>query len=520
MLLENLQIMNLTEPGDYTDGPDSNGLFVRVRKRKNGDLVHKWHQNIYIKDPDGKKATGKRTISLRANFPDLSLKEARKLAKTNKKRADQGIDPTDVEIEDEEPEEQDGPPTFREVAEEVYEADSERFEKGKLSKGRLRDLRGLLDNHILPTLGDKQIDEISRTEIFDLVKPIFDEKYRTFQDTWGYTRKVFLHGRKRSDKIDNPVDDTVISWLGKSGHQVKHIESVPYHLVGEAMTSIRSITGPRALSSNLCLLLVILTSCRGKEARLMTWDQLRWKEIESAENWNEKADLWDPVDWHEFYAGDTTKTVVWFIPGENTKTGQPRRLPMSTGCLDLLREARPLHENWGSDLVFPSPIRPHRALGRSILRDKCKQLGLAGTTHGFRTSLRNWWGEVSAPGDAGEIQIGHELGQVKRAYLRTDLLAERAEVMEAWAQYLRGELPDGWKWTGPSNDELLEKVVDLTKQISGLTTQVEIMTSMISEADNRASEAQNRAEAAEKEAAEYRRKFARLESEMRPTLSL
>ena len=181
----------------------------------------------------------------------------------------------------------------------------------------------------------------------------------------------------------------------------KHHDFVPYHLVSESIDRIKAASHIRALAGNLCLLLVILTGCRSKEARLMEYDQLRSKVIESPEQWNEDKDLWDPIDWDSFDAGDTTKAVVWFIPGENTKTGQPRRVSMSSWCLDILREARVLHERRGSHYVFPSPHPPHGTLDKTCLSKKCRALRLLGTPHGFRTALRIWWGEFGGDGDAG-----------------------------------------------------------------------------------------------------------------------
>ena len=83
----------------------------------------------------------------------------------------------------------------------------------------------------------------------------------------------------------------------------------------------------------------------------------------------------------------------------------------------------------------------------------------------------------------GELQLGHKLGPIKRAYLRTDLLAERAGMMEAWAMYLRGELPDDWDWISPKaaaklkaleqeRNEIREERDKQAKQLEALTETV------------------------------------------------
>ena len=98
--------------------------------------------------------------------------------------------------------------------------------------------------------------------------------------------------------------------------------------------------------------------------------------------------------------------------------------------------------------------------------------------HGFRTTLRIWWGEVGGDSDAGELQLGHDLGSVKKAYLRTDLLAERAEMMEAWAQYLRGELPDDWYWLPP---KAVARIREMEEKESRDARQIELLTTSLQE---------------------------------------
>jgi hypothetical protein len=44
-------------------------------------------------------------------------------------------------------------------------------------------------------------------------------------------------------------------------------------------------------------------------------------------------------------------------------------------------------------------------------------------------------GALSIPGCAREIAMAHVLPKVARAYLRDDLLDQRREMMQAWAQY-------------------------------------------------------------------------------------
>ena len=64
--------------------------------------------------------------------------------------------------------------------------------------------------------------------------------------------------------------------------------------------------------------------------------------------------------------------------------------------------------------------------------------------HGFRSSFRDWSGEVSSlPRDVVEMALAH-LGEnrVEAAYRRGDLFAKRRQMMQAWAEYLKGPKAD------------------------------------------------------------------------------
>jgi integrase len=58
--------------------------------------------------------------------------------------------------------------------------------------------------------------------------------------------------------------------------------------------------------------------------------------------------------------------------------------------------------------------------------------------HGFRSSFRDWAGEVSTfPREVAEAALAHTVGnEVERAYRRGDALHKRRKLMQAWAGYL------------------------------------------------------------------------------------
>ncbi|HHH76170.1 MAG TPA: integrase, partial [Phycisphaerae bacterium] len=58
--------------------------------------------------------------------------------------------------------------------------------------------------------------------------------------------------------------------------------------------------------------------------------------------------------------------------------------------------------------------------------------------HGFRSSFRDWSGEVSSfPRDVAEMALAHAIeNKVEAAYRRGDLFAKRRRMMQEWADFL------------------------------------------------------------------------------------
>ena len=393
------------------------------------------------------------------------------------------------------------------MAEQVYEDES----KG-LSEGRNRNKRRQLDRHILPALGTMPVDEIEMSDIQDMFTGIWEAIPATAPEVWSFTQRILdqciVEGH--IERGENPLNGAVKRRLKRTKPRAKHFSSVPHHRVGWTMDRIRGVTDPRSVVTKLCLLFVIMTACRHVEARKMTGTELRWKQINSAADWGDGVDDrdddgWEVVDWDEFERG-STKTIVWFIPKGHAKMRKLHRIPLPAECLDLLREARALHERWGSGLVFPSARKGHDIIGQGTLRQFCKRHKLGGTPHGCRSSFGSWREDAEVPFTVKEIALAHELPPVIRAYTRTDVLEVRSRLMEYWSQYRQGALPEGWKWAH-ADSELHEKLTDMTEKFEALSGKMANMLDLLAASDKRVQEAEARVKEllerlAEKEAAE------------------
>ena len=205
---------------------------------------------------------------------------------------------------------------------------------------------------------------------------------------------------------DNPARwDGHLNQLLPSRRQLrpsKHFAAMPYAEVPALMATLRQRGG----HLEKLLEFIILTASRRGEALGARWDEI------SAE--------------------------VWTVPAERmksskkNKTGKAHRVPLSPRALAIVEEMRLVKQN---EYVFPGTRR--ETVGETPLRELLLRLGLSVTTHGFRSSFRDWCSEqTNFPRELAEAALAHEVGgQTERAYARGDVLEPRRRLMTAWADY-------------------------------------------------------------------------------------
>ena len=109
--------------------------------------------------------------------------------------------------------------------------------------------------------------------------------------------------------------------------------------------------------------------------------------------------------------------------------------------MEILDEAKNI--NQGSGYIFEG-TKPEKPLSENTFNKLMKELGLDVHAHGFRTSFRTWTQEKTHyPNEVAEAALAHSLkDSAEAAYARSDLLEKRAEMMEAWAQFISADASD------------------------------------------------------------------------------
>lgn len=143
------------------------------------------------------------------------------------------------------------------------------------------------------------------------------------------------------------------------------------------------------------------------------------------------------AQWPEF----DLERKVWTIPKERMKARREHVLPLPNQAIKLLEALKPItgHRNH----VFPNRDDGDRPMADAALRQALKKLGWATkySPHGTRTTGSTRLNELGYRTDAIEAQLAHaEPNSVRRAYNHATYMAERREMMQAWADKL-----DQWK---------------------------------------------------------------------------
>ena len=122
-----------------------------------------------------------------------------------------------------------------------------------------------------------------------------------------------------------------------------------------------------------------------------------------------------------------------------SKTDTAHIVPLSRQAVEILRELQPLTGN--SVYVLPGARSRQRPMSDNAICAALRSVGIQKeemSAHGFRATARTILDEVlHVRPEYIEHQLGHAVKDPNgRAYNRTGFLAERADMMQKWADYL------------------------------------------------------------------------------------
>lgn len=259
-----------------------------------------------------------------------------------------------------------------------------------------------------PVLGSISVQAIDTALVLKALEPIWTKKPETASRLRGRIEQVLDWAKARGYRdAENPA-----RWKGHLNNllparskvrRVEHHAALPYDDLPGFMAALRAQEGTAARA----LEFAILTAARTGEVI-----GARWNEFKLVEK-------------------------IWIIPGERMKAGKEHRVPLSVRAIEILKEMKQENDHDAEDYVFAGR-GPGRALSNMAFLMLLRRMGRGDlTTHGFRSSFRDWCAErTNFPSEAAEMALAHTVGdKVEAAYRRGDMLEKRHQLMEAWSSF-------------------------------------------------------------------------------------
>ena len=311
---------------------------------------------------------GKRREMGLGGFPDVTLADARRRAREEREKADNGVDPIAARraaaalLRSELAKAL----TFKSAALAYVEAHEPAWRNAKHAEQWRNTLASTYS-----LIGSVQVRDVELPHVLAVLEPIWRSKTETASRLRGRIESVLDWATARGYREGlNPA-----RWKGR-------LDLLPSPQQDREGWPSRSrpcccsrILHARATGSarrrRSCAGICDPTAARSGEVRSTTWSEL---------------DL---------------DARTWTIPGERMKAGKAHRVPLSEAALRLLRDQPRMA---GNDLVFSAP-RGGR-LSDMTLVAVTRRMGVAAVPHGFRSTFRDWCSErTNYPRDVAEMAL-------------------------------------------------------------------------------------------------------------------
>ena len=250
------------------------------------------------------------------------------------------------------------------------------------------------------------VSAITTDDVLAVLRPLWTTKAETASRLRGRIEKILDAAKVEGLRAgENPArwSGHLALTLPKPKRLARgHHAALPYHQAPAFCAALKT----REAIAARALLFTILTAARSGEVRAATVDEI---DIERA---------------------------LWTIPGARMKSGRPHRVPLSRQSLALVANLP------AQGFLFPPPRGGSNPFSDMAFGALMARMGLDVTTHGFRSTFRDWAGdETDHAREIIEAALAHVVGdEAERAYRRGDALEKRRRLMQEWADYC---WPDG-----------------------------------------------------------------------------
>jgi len=347
-------------PKDYTGKkfPDGGGLYYYVSPA-GGTL---WQMAYRF---NGKQ----KTISF-GEYPIISLRDARDKLIDAKRLIRNGKDPLDEKAKA--TAKANTSNTFETIAREWHNK-----QKDSITEKYAAAIISRLDRHVFPSIGSKNIDDITTKELKKVVEKIENEgSVETAHRVLQICGRVFCYAINSgaTENERNPASN--IKGTLKKVNSKNFASITDPKEIGYLLRDIDNYNGSLAVKAALQLLPYVFV--RSGELR-----HAEWKEI-------------------------NLDTAEWRIPASKMKMKEIHIVPLSNQAVEILKTLKPRTDY--SEFIFPSPWQKTRSITDVALLNALRRMGYEKgvmTVHGFRSMASTLLNEQGYNRDWIERQLAH-----------------------------------------------------------------------------------------------------------------
>jgi integrase len=386
-LLSAAKVKNLKIPGDYLDG---RGLYLQVRSESSKSWLLKYSME--------KRA---REMGL-GPAADIPLATARELRDRYRALLKQGVDPLEHKQAEKEAKavERAKAITFKDACARYIAANRSGWKNIK----HAAQWEATLKAYAYPTIGKLPVQAIDTALVMAVLDPIWSIKPETASRVRGRIECVISAAKARGEfKGENPATwkghlDNLLPKTSKV-RKVENHAALPYADLPAFMMDLRQREGIAAAA----LEFLILTTARTGEVLGATWDEFELRKS------------------------------VWTIPGERMKNGKEHQVPLSPPAVAVLERMSKVAN--GEHVFFgQSSGRSLSNMALLVLLRRMKRDDI--TSHGFRSTFRDWAAERGYQDPVAEAALAHSVPDaVVAAYKRTTFFELRKKMMDDWAAF-------------------------------------------------------------------------------------
>jgi integrase len=388
-------VRTVKERGLYADGK---GLYLRIGPTGAKSWIYRY------------RSDGRRHDLGLGSYPDVSLADARERATEQRKLRVNGQDPlfTRHAERDQARIAVASTMTFQACGDAYIAA----HRAGWRSNKHLTQWQGSLAAYVYPVFGDLPVKAVDVGLVMKVLEPIWTTKPESASRTRGRIESILDWATARGYRAgENPA-----RWRGhlenllparRKIRRVQHHPALPYSEIAGFMANLRQRDGIAAHAMQF----LILTAARTTEVIGAHWDEI------------------------------DMGGRVWIIPADRMKGGREHRVPLSSPAIALLEQMAAVQV---SKFVFPGRVAERPLFSQMLLKLLSRMGRNDLTTHGFRTTFRDWVAECTRfPAEVAEMALAHAVSnKVEAAYRRGDLFEKRRQLADAWSRYCTATAAD------------------------------------------------------------------------------